>query len=156
MEVINLQLSIKDVCRQFHQSSAQTKLIVLQYLAKQLHHDSKATTPGAFFSQKVQEILKQVQQLSREERSEALHDIMAAIPTRLTEAYQRLDTNMKMAFWYRLANDRQYQCFLPASLPQGLNVQQDDLLLELANRDSNELVFLLRGAVGDSVLAYNQ
>ncbi|MEM0979426.1 MAG: orange carotenoid protein N-terminal domain-containing protein [Cyanobacteria bacterium P01_H01_bin.58] len=156
MEVINLQLSVKDVCRQFHQSSAQTKLIVLHYLAKQLHHASKATTPSAFFSQKVQEVVKQVQQLSREERSAALHDMMTETPTRLTEAYQLLDTNMKMAFWYRLANDRKYQGFLPASSPRGLNVQQDNLLLDLGNRDSNELVFLLRGAVGDPVSAYKQ
>lgn len=154
MEVTNLQLSVKDVCGQFHQSSAQTKLIVLHYLAKQLHRASKATTPSAFFSQKVQEVVKQVKQLSREERYEALHDIMTETPTRLTEVYQSLDTNMKMAFWYRLANDRQYRGFLPVSLPQGLNVQQDNLLLDLANRDSNELVSLLHGAVDGPVLAY--
>ncbi len=153
MEATNLRLNVRDAGTQFQQASAQTKLVILQYLAKQLHRASSSTTPSAFFSQKVHEVLRHVQQIPREERSEALHEVLMGMPTRLTEAYQTLDTNMKMAFWYRLATHRRDGALLPTVVPQDLNRQQASLLNDLASRDSNELVALLHEAVDNTAIA---
>lgn len=131
----------------FHQLDARTKLVVLHYLARKIHRASKAATPSALFSQKVHNVLKQMQQLSREERYEALEEILRGVPTRLTEAYDGLDTNMRMAFWYRLVNNRQNDVLYSLPYTGALNPDQKALLAHLESRDSNELVTLLRDAV---------
>lgn len=154
MATETLTLSPENVSIQFQQASAQTKLLVLYYLAKQLREASAKTTPSAFFSQKVQGMLKQLQQLPQEERGEALHEILSGVPTRLSEAYEALDTNMKMAFWYRLANGRRGEARLLQPTVDESSFEQEILLKDLANRDSNELVSCLRDIVSGNELIY--
>ena len=152
MEATKFSFNLEDVNVQFERANAQTRLVVLHYLSKQLHKASKAAKPGAFFSQKVQGMLKQVQQLPREERQEALQEVLIGEPTRLTEMYENLDINMRMAFWYRLANGRRGDAVVLKSLNQGTNSEQSALLSDLSSRDSNELVSILREAVTDKEL----
>ncbi|MBE7385356.1 MAG: hypothetical protein F6J95_028650 [Leptolyngbya sp. SIO1E4] len=154
MAAANLTVNLENANIQFQQASAQTRLVVLYYLAKQLHQASKAATPSALFSQKVQAVIKHVQQLPKEERHEALQEILAGAPTRLTEAYEALDTNMRMAFWYRVANSRRGDVLLSKSLYQEPSSGQRALLADLASRDSNELVSFLHEAVADKAVAY--
>ncbi|MEM9003591.1 MAG: orange carotenoid protein N-terminal domain-containing protein [Cyanobacteria bacterium P01_F01_bin.86] len=153
MEATVVNFNLENAGIQFNQANAQTRLVVLHYLAKQLHKASKTAKPGAFFSQKVQGMLKQVQQVPREERQEALQEILTGTPTRLTEVYEGLDTNMRMAFWYRLANGRKGDSLLSKTLASEVNSEQAELLSELASRDSNELVSFLRKAVAEKELA---
>jgi len=147
MEATNLKSNSVDVGVEFQQADAKTKLVVLNYLVRQLNRASRAATPSALFSQRVQEVVNQIQQLPREERCEALQEILAGIPTRLTDAYKGLDTNMRMAFWYRLLNDSRGNTLLPKALPYETDNFQAALLSDLASRESNELVALLREAV---------
>jgi hypothetical protein len=134
----------------FFAASAQTQLVVLNYVAQKIHRASNTATPSAFFSQTVQIVIKQLQQLPREDRHSALEEILHGVPTRLTEAYGGLDTNMKMAFWYRLANSRRDEALLSPSALTGWNQEQHILLSDLETRDSNELVSFLRQAVAES------
>ncbi|NER84534.1 MAG: hypothetical protein F6K42_34445 [Leptolyngbya sp. SIO1D8] len=152
MAAANLASNLESTNVQFNQTSAQTRLVILHYLAKRLHQASTAAKPSALFSQKVQSVLKQVQQVPREERQEVLQEILAGAPTRLSEAYEDLDTNMKMAFWYRLVNNRRENVLLLKSIPQETSSEQIALLSDLASRDSNELVSFLREAVTDKTL----
>jgi hypothetical protein len=147
MATVNLTTNLETTAVKFHKSSPQTQLAVLHYLARKLHQASKTTAPSAFFSQKVQGVLKQIQQLPREDRYEALAEILNGAPTRLTEAYEDLDTNMRMAFWYRLANSRRDDGLLPQAMLQNCSADQQMLLLDLESRDSNELVSFLRAAL---------
>lgn len=149
MQATTVTSNIESIGARFQQASASTKLVVLHYLAKQVYQASKTATPGAFFSQQVQGVLKQVQQLPREERQGALEEILTDVPTRLTEAYEALDTNMKMAFWYRLFNVRRGAALLPKSHLNVTTSEQENLIAGLNSRDSNELVSFLREAVSD-------
>jgi len=133
----------------FFAASAQTQLVALNYVAQKIHRASNTATPSAFFSQTVQIVIKQLQQLPREDRHLALEEILHGVPTRLSEAYGGLDTNMKMAFWYRLANSCRDEALLPNALT-GWNQDQHLLLADLETRDSNELVTFLRQAVTES------
>jgi len=132
---------------QFSQAGAQTKLVILHYLAQKLYRASDSATPSAFFSQKVQTVLKQLQQLPRADRHEALEEILHGIPTRLTEVYSELDTNMRMAFWYRLANSHRGEALLAQQPLSSWNPEQHVLLSELETCDCNELIAFLREAV---------
>jgi len=147
MAAVNLASNLGTTANQFHQASAQTKLVILHYIAKRIHQTSQMATPSAFFSQKVQEVLQQIQQLPKGDRHEALEEILHGVPTRLTEAYEGLDANMRMAFWYRLANSRRGDVLLPSSYYLRNSQEQETLLSDLDSRDSNELVTFMRAAV---------
>ncbi|MEM6715576.1 MAG: orange carotenoid protein N-terminal domain-containing protein, partial [Cyanobacteria bacterium P01_C01_bin.147] len=79
----------------------------------------------------------------------ALEEILYGMPTRLAEAYGELDTNMRMAFWYRLANSRRNDSLLAHGALTSWNQEQHLLLADLETRDSNELITFLRDAVAD-------
>ena len=155
MASAKLAFNLENTKDQFQQATAQTKLLVLHYLAKQLHRASTTAAPSAFFSQKVQGLLKQVQQLPREDRYEALQEVLAGVPTRLTEVYEELDVNMRMAFWYRLMNSRRGDLRLSRASSLEVSASQNSLLSDLASRDSNELVSFLREAVSLKPVAYS-
>lgn len=133
---------------QFSQADIDTRLSVLWFLSKRLYQTSKTAAPVALFSQVVQGLIQQVDQLSREDRIDALREIVAGSNTRLSEAYSDLNANMKLAFWYRLANNS----FLSnLNLEKAVQVRDrglcDRLLNDLAERDFNELANFLHRAV---------
>ena len=147
MTTANLTSAHESASAQFSKASAQTQIVVLHYLAQKIRRASKSATPGAFFSQKVQTVLKQIQQMPKGDRHEALQEILRGSPTRLTEVYGELDTNMRMAFWYRLANAQPDEVLLCQSALDTWSKEQHALLVDLSNRESNELVSFLREAV---------
>lgn len=149
MITANLTSNFENATARFHQASAQTQLAVLRYLVQKIHKASKTATPSALFSQKVHGVLQQVQQLPKEERLEALAEILKGAPTRLAEVYEGLDTNMRMAFWYRLVNRYQEAVLLPVLHATPLHPEQERLLMDLESRDSNELVAFLRDVLAD-------
>ena len=147
MATANITVDLGQTVARFQQVNPQTRLAILYYLAKKIHQASQTTNPSAFLSQKVHTILKQLQQLPREDRQAALQEMLSGEPTRLTEAYEMLDTNMRMAFWYQIVNSRKGDAILLAANFEATDVLERSLLTDLESRDSNELVSLLREAV---------
>jgi hypothetical protein len=131
----------------FQQADAKTQLATLCYLARRIYQTSNTTTPRAFFSQRVHEVLKFIQQLPKQDRCAALEDILSGVPTRLAEAYDDLDVNMRMAFWYRLANSQTCEP-LRLILPTSDHTSEcKQLLADLETCDANELVSIMWNAV---------
>ncbi|MGF1460412.1 MAG: orange carotenoid protein N-terminal domain-containing protein [Leptolyngbyaceae cyanobacterium] len=131
----------------FLTASPATQLMVLRSVVEKIHQASSTATPSALFSQKVQSVLRLLQQLPRDERHQALEEILQDVDTRLTEAYRDLDSNMKVAFWYRLASDRHSQNLLSDVQTSPWNHEQQRLLNELESRDSNELITFLHRVI---------
>jgi hypothetical protein len=150
MATVNLVSNLEQVAHQFHQARAQTQLVVLHDIIQKIHRISKMATPSAFFSQKVQEVLKSLHQVPKGDRQQALEEILHGSPTRLTEAYDQLDTNMRMAFWYRLVNGRHENSWRLATHADANSRELAALLSEIDALDSNELVSLLRLVVAAS------
>ena len=147
MAAVNLVSNLESVANRFHQAGAQTQLVALHYSAQKIHKTSKMATPSAFFSQKMHEVLKQIRQLSKDDRQEVLAEILHGAHTRLAEAYDNLDTNMRMAFWYRLVNDYPGYRLLPTGRSYPASLELEALLSDLEVLDSNELIAFLRAAV---------
>jgi len=149
MTTLNLHPQLNHTINQFLDASAETQLVILHYLAQKIHRASNTATPSAFFSQTVQIVIKQLQQLPRAERHQALEEILHGTPTRLAEAYDELDTNMRMAFWYRLAKSRREEALLANHALTRWSPEQHWLLSDLETRDCNELITFLREVVTD-------
>ena len=139
MAVTNLAFNIQSAVDRFQRADTDTQIVILWCLSQQLHQDAARTTPAVFLSQLVQGLIRQVLQVPQSERLEALREIIAGANTRLSEAYDHLNPNMKLAFWYRLANSKRLQ--LPAPLTKVSRAElAGGLLKDLAAWDSNELV----------------
>ena len=145
--VVNLEPNFDNTVAQFQESSAGTRLSVLRYLTKRISGIAGTEVPSAFFSQRVQKLLKEIQQIPKEDRYEAVLDMLSGTPTRLAEAYKNLDTNMKVAFWYRLTSDRSGNMILPKMQSAETNGEQEDLMTDIEKFDFDSLVFFLNQAI---------
>ncbi len=135
--------------RHFHTADPDTRLVMVWAMAKQLHKAHRTTAPAAIFSQMVHQLVQQVHQVRREERLEVLRDMMGEGNTRLGEAYGHLDRNMKLAFWYRLVNNKSHRNLSEQLRQLGEDRQLEGLLADLYQRDFNELVRLFNRTVGE-------
>ncbi len=131
----------------FKQGSADLRLATLDFLAQHLHQASTQTLPTAFFSQVVQQVIRQVEQVPQDEKAEVLRDMVSGEDTRLAEAYDDLDLNMKLAFWYRLVNTTSLMASVVQTIHASHQWTVETHLRELAKRDINELVQVFNAAV---------
>ncbi|ASC70587.1 Orange carotenoid-binding protein [Halomicronema hongdechloris C2206] len=127
---------------QFRAMTAESQLGILWLIYDRLGHAIASATPVAKFSQVVHSLIRQLHQLSRHERFQALRDIVVGSPTRFSEAYTGLDTNMKLAFWYCLAHDPGGTPRYPLPL-----LEADPILQALDSMDLNQQIYFLRRAV---------
>lgn len=102
MTAIDVRLQFKQAVEAFEAVEVDCKIAVLWYIYDTLGHAFAATPPVALFSQAVQQLLSQIQQVDRTEQAAILREILAGADTRFTQAYQTLNINMKLAFWHRL------------------------------------------------------
>lgn len=126
---------------QFRGMTPDNQLGILWMIYDHLGHAIASVTPVAKFSQVVNSLIRQLHQLNRHERFQALRDIVMGTPTRFSEAYSELDINMKLAFWYRLAND-------PNGAPRyPLSLEAHPILHALDGMDLNQQLYFLRQIV---------
>ncbi len=144
---IDLAQRILPAADHFQQADTDTRLVMLWMMAKRLQQASTTAVPAAIFSQVVQRLIRQLYQVRREDRLDALRDMVSGADTRLAEAYVTLDANMKLAFWYRLVNDSsQMEMGTHLTYLQGRG-PMEAVLEDLDRRDFNELVGIFKGAV---------
>lgn len=98
----DLRSATDETVRLFHQAPLDCQLAILWQAYTTLDQAFGTVAPLALFSQAVQRLVQQVQQMSREEQLEICREILGHADTRFAQAYQDLSPNMKLAFWHRL------------------------------------------------------
>lgn len=124
-------------------ASADSQLWLLRQLTRQLSDAIASAPPAALFSQTVQRLIQQLQQVRRQDRLEVLRDIITGGDTRFSQEYHHLDSSMKLIFWYRLS------AWLPQHWQQeSCSQEQRDTLQRLqksfAAMDSNQQFYYLQ------------
>lgn len=137
----------EDAVRLFRQAPADCQLVTLWQTYDTLGQAFGTVAPLALFSQAVQQLVQQVQQMSPEDQVHICRDILGHADTRFTQAYQSLNPNMKLAFWHRLFS-RGRKLPWDAVVRQA-NQQADTYLLRsrLATMGLNERLHFLRQVV---------
>jgi Orange carotenoid protein, N-terminal len=102
MTAIDVRLQFEQAVQSFESVDVDCKIAVLWQIYDTLGQAFAAIAPVALFSQAVQQLLGQIQQVDRDDQTAILRDILAGADTRFTQAYQALNVNMKLAFWHRL------------------------------------------------------
>ncbi|QQE65032.1 hypothetical protein GFS31_17170 [Leptolyngbya sp. BL0902] len=142
-----LRFSVEDTVGLFRQAPTDCQLVTLWQAYDTMGQAFGSVAPLALFSQAVQQLVQQVQQVSREEQIDICRDILGHADTRFTHAYQALNPNMKLAFWHRLFNRGRN---LPwEAVVQRANRQADTYLLRsrLSGMGLNERIHFLRQAI---------
>ncbi|HZG39420.1 MAG TPA: orange carotenoid protein N-terminal domain-containing protein [Nodosilinea sp.] len=143
MTATDIRLQFEQTVQAFESVDVDCKIAVLWQTYDTLGQAFAAIAPVALFSQAVQQLLSQIQQVDRHDQAAVLRDILAGADTRFAQAYQALNINMKLAFWHRLFH------LMPASrLPlaacQGGPATTQSLLARLNTMGLNERLHFLR------------
>jgi hypothetical protein len=146
MTAVNIPLQFEQAVQTFEAADADCKIAILWQIYDTLGHAFAAIAPVALFSQGVQQLINQMQQVDRQDQVSILRDIVTRADTRFVHAYQMLNINMKLAFWHRLF------AFVPASrLPLATCQQEGPATQALLNRldamGLNERLHFLRRVV---------
>jgi hypothetical protein len=146
MTAIDVRLHFEQTVQIFEAADVDCRLAVLWQTYETLGQAFAAIVPVALFSQAVHQLINQVQQVDRHDQIPVLRDILAGADTRFTQAYNTLNTNMKLAFWHRLFH------LIPASrLPihacQCGPADTQALLARLGTMGLNERLHFLRRVV---------
>lgn len=105
MTVAELKISFDQAVAFFAQADADSRLAILNHVYNNLREAVASPAPTALYSQVVNHLIRQMHQVRREDRLEVLCDILNGAETRFGREYSTLNINMRLAFWYRLAED---------------------------------------------------
>ncbi|MGB3136463.1 MAG: orange carotenoid protein N-terminal domain-containing protein [Nodosilinea sp.] len=146
MTAVDVRLRVEQTVQAFEAVEVDCKIAVLWQIYKTLGQAFATIAPVALFSQAVQQLLNQFQQVDSDDQAAVLRDILAGADTRFTQVYQALNTNMRLAFWYRL-----FQLMPASRLPlaacQDGSPRTEGLLAHLNTMGLNERVHFLRRVI---------
>ncbi|MEA5447500.1 orange carotenoid protein N-terminal domain-containing protein [Leptolyngbya sp. CCNP1308] len=147
MTAIDVRLQFEQAVQSFESVDVDCKIAVLWQIYDTLGQAFAAIAPVALFSQAVQQLLSQIQQVDRDDQSAIMRDILAGADTRFTQAYQALNTNMKLAFWHRLFSLIPTSR-LPITACRDGSATTQALIARIGTMGLNERLHFLRRAVG--------
>lgn len=147
MTAIDVRLQFEQTVQAFEAVDVDCKIAVLWQIYDTLGQAFTAIAPVALFSQAVQQLLSQIQQVDRDDQTAILRDILVGADTRFTRVYQALNPNMKLAFWHRLFH-LMTASRLPLSTCQNGPARTQSLLTRLDTMGLNERLHFLRRVVG--------
>jgi hypothetical protein len=151
MTAINIPLQFEQAVQSFEAAEVDYRIAVIWQTYETLGQAFAAIAPVALFSQAVQQLISQMQQVDSHDQVAILRDIVAGADTRFSQAYQALNTNMKLAFWHRIVH------LIPSGrLPLDAFQQSDHngsaatqtLLTRIDAMGLNERLHFLRRVVG--------
>ncbi|HEY9881131.1 MAG TPA: orange carotenoid protein N-terminal domain-containing protein [Leptolyngbyaceae cyanobacterium] len=147
MTAVNTRVDFEQAIDSFKRADAECKLSVLWHIYQELGNESSSPAPAAMYSQVVNHLIGHLQQVSREERADALKDIINGAETRFGREYSDLNINMRLAFWYRLAKGLD-----PALVGANKNCQDNsklgqEIIRFLGDMDLNQQMHFLRQAL---------
>jgi hypothetical protein len=146
MTAVNIYLQFEQAIEAFESAELDCRLAILWQTYETLGQAFAAIAPVALFSQAVQQLISQIQQVEGRDQVSILHDILAGADTRFADAYRTLNINMKLAFWHRLFYLMPASRIPLATCQKGADSTQV-LLARLATMGLNERLHFLRRVV---------
>jgi len=139
MTAVDIRFKFEQAVAAFEAAEVDCKLAILWRVYDTLGQAFAAVAPVALFSQAVQRLIQHLQHVDRDDRLAILRDIMDGADTRFTREYKKLDVNMRLAFWHRLAHQSSVGWSCP---PQTRATQM--LMAHLDSMGLNERLYFLR------------
>ncbi|MCG8368251.1 MAG: Orange carotenoid protein [Pseudanabaenales cyanobacterium] len=147
MTLVNLDINLEQAVNQFGKASVDDQLALLWFSYEKVGRAIKSAAPVAIFSQITQRLFTQVKHIRREEQLDAIRDLAAGADTRISREYTTLNVNMKLAFWYKLAQGVQSGSIQQVPQHHKLSPEARSVLTALEAMGFNEQVSFLQKAI---------
>lgn len=147
MATVDVRIGVDQALDIFSRADADCRLMILWRIYHQLGQTFASVVPAALFSQVVQQLLRQIQQLPRTDRLDALRDIVSGEETRFGQQYHSLNLNMKLAFWYRLSHEVRLSSWAGTGKYHRICPEAQSLFPYLDEMDFNQQIHFLRQAL---------
>ena len=147
MTLVNIDINLEQAVDQFAKASIDDQLALLWFSYEKVGRAIRSAAPVAIFSQITQRLFTQVKHIRREEQLDAIRDIVAGADTRVSREYTKLNVNMKLAFWYKLAQGVQDGSIQQVPLNHELAPEAKPVLSALEAMGFNEQVSFLQKAI---------
>jgi hypothetical protein len=144
MTAIDIRSQYDRAVLAFKAADVDCQLAMLWQIHATLGQAFASVAPVALYSQSVQHLLKQLEQVNRDERLHILRDILAGEYTRFTEEYRALNINMRMAFWHRVASKMSLDSLPTAAVCNRTSGPGRELLHYVDSMGLNERLHYLR------------
>lgn len=147
MTLVNLDLNLEQAVEQFEKASVDDRLALLWFSYEKVGKAIKSAAPVAIFSQITQRLFNQVKHIRREEQLDAIRDLASGEDTRVSREYKTLNVNMKLAFWYKLAQGVQNGSIQQFPQYHELSLEAKPVLSALETMGFNQQVSFLQKAI---------
>lgn len=127
----------------FKAANVDCQLAIIWHTYRTMGQAIADAAPVALFSQGVQRLINQFNQVQRGERLDVLRDILAGHETRFSEEYGALNIYMKLAFWHRLTHVTSVDA-VPSFAACGSSDEVHQMLQQLDSMGLNERLYFLR------------
>ena len=139
MTAVDIRFKFEQAIIAFETAESDCKLAIIWRVYDTLGQAFATVAPAALFSQAVQQLIRQLQHVNRDDRLNILRDLMAGADTRFAYEYERLNVNMRLAFWHRLAHQTEFSWSCPVQTREAQR-----LLSHLDSMGLNERLYFLR------------
>ncbi|MDJ0704196.1 MAG: orange carotenoid protein N-terminal domain-containing protein [Leptolyngbyaceae cyanobacterium MO_188.B28] len=147
MTLVNLDVNLEQAVNQFGKVSVDDRLALLWFSYEKVGKAIRSAAPVAIFSQITQRLFTQVKHIRREEQLNAIRDLASGADTRVGQEYTSLNVNMKLAFWYKLAQGVQNGSIQRLPQTHELSQEAKPVLNALESMGFNEQVSFLQKAI---------
>ncbi|TVP69153.1 MAG: hypothetical protein EA342_04035 [Leptolyngbya sp. LCM1.Bin17] len=147
MTAVDIRLQFEHTIDLFKTIDVDCQLALLWQIYDTLGQAFAAIAPVALFSQAVQQLINQLDQVHRDDKIDVLRDILAGADTRFTQAYQSLNSNMRLAFWHRLMHRIPASALPSMAMCQAKSPTAEALITRLNTMGLNERLHFLRRVV---------
>jgi hypothetical protein len=147
MTAIDIRFHFEQAVQSFESAEVDCRIAILWQTYDTLGQAFAAIAPVALFSQAVQQLISQLQQVDGPDQVSILRDILVGADTRFSHAYQTLNGNMRLAFWHRLVHLMPAER-LPLDACQNGTAATKALLARIDAMGLNERLHFLRRVVG--------
>ncbi|NJL44914.1 MAG: hypothetical protein HC922_02490 [Leptolyngbyaceae cyanobacterium SM2_3_12] len=148
MTTVNIRLQCDQAVAAFQAADVDEQLAMLWQIYNTLGQAFAASSPVALFSQAVQQLLSQFNQVDRQDQLEILRDILLGADTRFAKAYGALNINMKLAFWQRLTRQISLKRLSPSFKDRIQPRETVALMARVNTMGLNERLHFLRQVIG--------
>jgi Orange carotenoid protein, N-terminal/Nuclear transport factor 2 (NTF2) domain len=133
----------------FNQLSAEDRLAWIWFAYLEMGKTITIAAPGAANMQFAEPTLNQIKQMSFQEQSQVMCDLVNRADTPICRTYATWTPNIKLGFWYRLGEWMEKGIVAP--IPEGykLSANANAVLQTLIGMDSGQQITVLRNTVVD-------
>lgn len=133
----------------FNQLSAEDQLALIWFAYTEMGKTITIAAPGAASMVLAEGLLNQIRQMPPQQQTQVMFDLANRADTPISRAYALFSPNIKLGFWYQLAQWMEERIVPPIPSDYQLSPAAEAVLQSIRELDAGQQITVLRSAVVD-------